>query len=123
MKQTVTIPLTWLAGLVAWSVAMKVLASLMIGLWLGERGKRRNAERWATTGHPDGQARAESYVPNAEAEDRFIKAGHEAEKQVVDRMMADESLVGPLRKAGMSNKQIRRDLANMVAGNDVDGPS
>jgi hypothetical protein len=95
-------------------------AGFLLGLYLGERGRRRAAERWAVTGSPDDAApAATSRVPAREAEDRFLEATEAARKDAVERGVVQ--LMEEARVAGMTvdEKQIRRDVETMMAGEDV----
>jgi hypothetical protein len=95
-------------------------AGLLLGLYLGERGRRRAAERWAVTGSPDDAApAATSRVPTREAEDRFLEATDAAKKEAVDRGVVQ--LMEEARVAGITvdEKQIRRDVEAMMSGEDV----
>lgn len=88
-------------------------AALMVGLWFGERGRRRSAERWAVTGSPH-TPKAVSMAPSKEAEDRFTESVQEYSKETVDRgvkqMMADARTQG----IEVSEADIRRDVENML---------
>lgn len=45
-----------------------IVAALFVGLWHGERGKRRVTENWSVRGHPEPTPRAEVRTPTFEAD-------------------------------------------------------
>jgi len=114
MVDAILIPL----GVLGW-----VLAAAMLGLWLGERGRRAAAERMLTWGSPEGNGRrrAVARAPAQEAEDRFLAKADALTKDTVARGI--EEVRAHFREIGQpfDEKQWRRDIEAMVAGNDVPG--
>lgn len=98
-----------------------IVAALMVGLYLGERGRRRAAERWAVTGLPDtgSPPPAVSRVPSEEAEDRFRREAQAFTEEAVERGVAQ--LLEDAKAAGMTvdQKKLRADVERMLAGEDV----
>jgi histone H3/H4 len=98
-----------------------IVAALLVGLWLGERGRRRSAERLLVTGLPDVETPppAVSRVPSEEAEDRFQREAQAYTDEAVERGTAQ--LVEDAKAAGITvdRKQIRRDVEKMLSGEDV----
>lgn len=97
-----------------------VLAALMVGLWWGERGRRRTVERWLESGTLDEHApKAVSRVPAQEMEDRLKATSDEAYHEAVDRgveqMLADAHAQG----YDVDADQIRKDVETMLSGQDV----
>lgn len=106
-----------LVGVLGW-----IVAALLIGLWWGERGRRRASERYLISGSPDTSApKAVSMAPAAEAEDRFLRASQEAEeatvKRVADGIMEEAKAQG----IHIDAKKAKADARSMVAGEDVLG--
>lgn len=107
--------------LVALAVGGWIVAALMVGLYLGERGRRRAAERWAVTGLPDTGTPppAVSRVPSAEAEDRFQREAQAYTEEAVERGV--QQLLDDAKAAGITvdQKELRRDVERMLSGQDV----
>ncbi len=97
-----------------------IAAALAIGLWWGERGRRKAAENWAVTGAPDAP-KAVSMAPSKEAEDRYAESVLEYSKESVDRgvkqMMADAEAAG----VSLNEADARRDVKIMLSGEDALG--
>ncbi len=97
-----------------------IAAALAIGLWWGERGRRKAAENWVVTGAPEAP-KAVSMAPSKEAEDRFAESVQEYSKESVDRgvqqLMADAKTAG----VAISEADARRDVETMLSGEDVMG--
>jgi len=100
-----------------------ILAALMVGLWLGERGRRRAAERLLTFGNPeDGSLKKPvSRAPSGEAEDRFLASATEVSKETVERAVVYlKSEAKRQGIEGMSDAQFERDARSLLAGQNVE---
>lgn len=117
----ITVSASFFMGLVAGYLLPIAIAALMVGLWLGERGRRMAAERHLTSGSPEGGMAAESTAPSKEAEDRFMEAGQAVSKETVER--ATKDLIAEAKALGIrvDPKQIKRDVETMMLGENVDG--
>ena len=98
-----------------------IAAALMAGLWWGERGRCRAAERWAISGTPD-EPKAVSMAPSKEAEDRFQESVLEYSKETEDRGVAELMAEAKDKGIAISEADIRRDVKNMLAGESAMGP-
>ena len=109
-----------LAGLLV-SMVGWILAALVLGLWLGERGRRRAAERYAVTGSPDDATPAAvSRAPAQEAEDRFRAAGLAVSQETVDRFFEDAVAQLKAEKIPFDPDQLRREIeSQLMHGEDV----
>jgi hypothetical protein len=98
------------------------VSGLVLGLWLDERGRRQAAERYLATGYPTGAPRAVVTEGAPEAEDRLLAAAKEATRQTIKR--GYDQAVAELRAKGQDfdPKQLKRDIAMMVSGFDVEAP-
>jgi hypothetical protein len=96
-----------------------IVAALMGGLWWGERGRCRAAERWAIIGTPDGAPKAVSMVPALEAEDRLHASNQEYSEETVKRGV--EELMEAAKEQGfpMSEETARREVTALLVGEDV----
>jgi negative regulator of sigma E activity len=110
----------------AWPVvvaaASLVVAALMVGLWLGERGRRKAAEAYLVHGSPtEGPAEPVSRVP-VQAEDRYAQSRLvPVSKETVERFLADAE--AQLRAEGIpyDPKQLRHDIEHhLMFGEDVE---
>ncbi len=96
-----------------------IVAALMAGLWWGERGRCRAAERWAIIGTPDGAPKAVSMVPALEAEDRLHASNQEYSEETIERGM--EEVMAAAKKQGLPMDQAtaRREVTALLVGEDV----
>ena len=110
-----------LLGTLGWCAA-----SAMLGLWLGERGRRLAAERLVTFGSPLAPKRAPavSQPPAPTAEDRLLAESHAVSEETKDRMFQD------FRKYAIDvlgitpdEEQLRKDIELLLSGQDVLGPA
>lgn len=100
---------------------MSVVAAFSLGLYVGERGRRRSVESLLVTGLPDtgSPPPAISRVPSQEAEDRFQRDAQAYTEEAVERGV--EQLLDEAKAAGLTvdPKEIRRDVEKMLSGMDV----
>lgn len=97
------------------------LGLLCVGLWWGERGRRRWLERIMVTGSPVGPRPAETTPGAVEAEDRILEAGQEFTEATYDR--AVEDMATKLRAQGVPFDPValRSEVIQMLSGQDVNG--
>jgi hypothetical protein len=96
------------------------VAAGALGLWWGERGRRRAAERWAVRGSPDDEApAATSRVPVREAEDRFLEATEATRKEIVERGMEEARAELKAQGIPVDETRLRKEIERMVDGEDV----
>jgi hypothetical protein len=109
----------------AWAVLLTSLgftvAALAVGLWLGERGRRRMLERWVASGSPTPPPRA-VVRDQVEAEDRLLDYEREVSKATVKRMEAAYTAELRARQIPFDPKQLREEIKLMAAGINVDVP-
>ena len=98
-----------------------VLAALMVGLWLGERGRRQATERFLVYGTPeDRRAPVVSRRPAKEAEDRIAEAGKEFSEEVIEAAVKDLKQQAKAQKLeGITDEQFRQDAIMLLSGQDV----
>lgn len=97
-----------------------IVAALTLGLWWGERGRRRSAERYLVSGTPDTSSRkAVSRLPSQETEDRWRAESDEAQKEAVDRGVAEMMADARAKGITVDPMQLRKDVETMLSGQDV----
>jgi hypothetical protein len=97
-----------------------IAAALMAGLWWGERGRCRAAERWAMTGTPDAP-KAVSMAPSKEAEDHYAESVLEYSKETEDRGVAEMMAEAKAQDIVLNEADCRRDVRSMLSGESVMG--
>jgi hypothetical protein len=99
-----------------------ILAALMVGLWLGERGRRAAAERLVVYGSPDAGAGTQpvSRAPSKEAEDRLRDVEFEFSEETVSRAMADLKVAADAQGLTVSEDQLRNEALRLLGGQSVD---
>lgn len=110
--------LLWLLGI---GTAGWVFGAFAIGLWWGECGRRRAAERMVTFGTPrEDDTQAISRRPAKEAEDRIAAVGSEITEEMVDRVVEDlKKQANAQGIEGVTDEQFREDARLLLAGQDV----
>ena len=98
-----------------------VAGAFAMGLYFGERGRRKAAERWIVRGSPGEASPAMSYAPSEEAEDRFEAAGTAYTKEMVQRGVEQLKAEAEAEGLEIDEKQLRRDVETMLSGQDVMG--
>lgn len=101
------------------SVLGWIVAALMGGLWWGERGRCRAAERWAITGTPDGKPKAVSMVPALEAEDRVHASNQEYSEETIERGVKEVMDAAKQQGLPMNEETARREVTALLVGEDV----
>ncbi|KKK95116.1 hypothetical protein LCGC14_2676010 [marine sediment metagenome] len=96
-----------------------IVAALMGGLWWGERGRCRAAERWAITGTPDGKPKAVSMVPALEAEDRVHASNQEYSEETIERGVEEVMEAAKRQGMPMDEATARREVTALLVGEDV----
>lgn len=98
-----------------------VAAALMLGLLLGERGRRRAVERLVLTGTTEviEEPKPVSMAPAKEAEDRFREAAHEVSEATITRAVQDLRALAKFKGEAISDEQLEHDVRMMFAQQDV----
>lgn len=107
-------------GMLGW-----ILAALVFGLWLGERGRRRVVERLLQFGTPDEPGgKVVSRRPAREAEDRIAEVRQEFSEEQVEKVTADlKRQAKEQGLEGISDEQFEEDARMLLSGRDVMPPA
>lgn len=96
-----------------------IVAALMGGLWWGERGRCRAAERWAIIGTPDGAPKAVSMAPAMAAEDRLHASNQEYSEETIERGVKEVMAAAKRQGLPMNEETARREVTQLLVGEDV----
>jgi hypothetical protein len=98
------------------------VSGLVLGLYLGELGRRRMLERWVASGSPTPPPRA-VVRDQVEAEDRLLDYEREVSKATIDRTYEHWAAELRARQIPFDPKQLREEAKLMAAGINVEAPT